>query len=151
MISVVNTYLEEQRSSKSDRTSAFMVLLNVLATGHSERVVVNRIYLAEGLLHLRSRLLILTEHTAIVIARWVVKVRFHLVIALLVHNEHQHLSGVRCTVEIMCQNWTQAAIVIVSLNTTIQKRCMKTSISVCSDSWKITPRANTTILDDMNV
>ena len=79
-------------------------------------MLVNRIYLAEHLLHLRSCSFVLTKHAPIITVRWVVEVGLHLVVPLLVHNQHQRLRFVRFTVEVMSQNWTQATVIVVSLN-----------------------------------
>ena len=95
-----------------------MVLLHVHAAGCFECVVVNGIYLPERLSHPWSRSFILTHHAAIVASRWIVKVSLHLVVSLLVHNQHQSLRFTRCTVKVMAQYWTQATVIIVSLHTT---------------------------------
>ena len=100
----IRSYLEKQYTGKPDRASAFIFLLCIVAAGHVERVVVDRIYLAERLLHLRSRSLVLAEHVTIITTRWVVEVGLHLVVTLLVHNQHESLRLLGCTVEIMSQN-----------------------------------------------
>ena len=95
------THLEKQRPSKPNRTSALIFLLCIVAAGHFEGVVVDCIYLTECLLHLLSCSFIFAKHTSIVAARWVGEVCLHLVVPLLVHNQHQRLRLFGRTVEIM--------------------------------------------------
>ena len=45
----------------------------------------------------------------------VVEIRFHLVIAQLVHDQYQDLPSVRSTRQILRQNWSETAVIVVPL------------------------------------